>query len=368
MKTNTTISIVKAIAIILMVVGHAECPGWLGRFIYEFYMPVFFITAGYFFSTRYLDDEATFLKKRIKGLYFPFVKWAVFFLLINNLMFYIGIKNETYGNIGGGVTHPQSWHQMQQNLWTIVTAMGGYDQFLAGAFWFFRALLVVSVLYLALFKIYTACMGRASGRKPHRLAIPAMICLTALLLGLWKTAEGLKVVNIIQGGNREIMGLFFFGAGYIFRQTEHHFKPTAANTVILGMAVAVCSHYIPSSMAWNASLQQFVTLPLPALCGFLMTYSIAVWINRKESAAKRFLVFCGNNTLPIFVFHIISFKVVSLIKIWWYGLDIRQIGCHMVIHEHAQADLFWIAYTIAGVGIPLAAQYAVTRMRASRLQ
>lgn len=79
-----------------------------------------------------------------------------------------------------------------------------------------------------------------------------------------------------QGGNREIMGLFFFGAGYIFWQTEHHFRPTAANTVILSMAVAVCSYYIPLSMAWNACQQQFVTIPLPALCGFLMTYNIAV--------------------------------------------------------------------------------------------
>lgn len=66
--------------------------------------------------------------------------------------------------------------------------------------------------------------------------------------------------------------------------------------------------------------------------------------------------------------YIVSFKAVSLIKIWWYGLDIRQTGCHMVTRKYAHADLFWIAYTIAGVGIPLAAQYAVTRMRASRRQ
>ena len=49
-----------------------------------------------------------------------------------------------------------------------------------------------------------------------------------------------------------------------------------------------------------------------------------------------------------------AYKSVSLLKIWYYGLDIRQIGCHMVIHEHSQEDLFWIAYTVAGVGLPLA--------------
>jgi len=42
-----------------------------------------------------------------------------------------------------------------------------------------------------------------------------------------------------------------------------------------------------------------------------------------------------------------------LLKIWYYSLDPRQIGCHMVIHDYSQQDYFWILYTIAGVGIPL---------------
>ena len=45
---NTTISIAKGIAIILMVIAHAEAPGWLCKFIFEFHMPLFFITAGFF--------------------------------------------------------------------------------------------------------------------------------------------------------------------------------------------------------------------------------------------------------------------------------------------------------------------------------
>lgn len=66
MPHNTVISICKALAIILMVIGHADCPDALGAFLYEFHMPLFFITAGYFFSVRYINDEATFVKKRFK--------------------------------------------------------------------------------------------------------------------------------------------------------------------------------------------------------------------------------------------------------------------------------------------------------------
>lgn len=224
MKRNTVISICKAIAIILMVIGHADAPDIISRFLYEFHMPVFFITAGYFFSLRYLNDETTFVKKRIKGLYIPFLTWSVFFLMIHNWMFDLGILNEQYGNWSGGVTHPYSWHQMQQNLWTMVTAMGGYDQFLCGAFWFFRGLLVASIAYLIIYKGLNALIEKSSRLAPHKeLIVPIGVCATMLLLAAWKTSEGLRIITLIQGGYREIMGTFFFGCGFLFRKWEQHY-------------------------------------------------------------------------------------------------------------------------------------------------
>ena len=355
MKRDTTISIAKGIAIILMVIAHAEAPGWLCRFIFEFHMPLFFITAGYFFSQKYLNDEATFVKKRVKGLYWPFVKWAVFFLIIHNWMFDLGILNETFGNEAGGVTHPYSWHQMQQNLWTIVTAMAGYDAFLCGAFWFFRGLFVASILYLIIYKVALKLLPtRAKSLTPY------LICLIMLLLCGWKTYEGLRVINLVQGGYRDMMGCFFFGCGFIFRQfVDAYHKATARvyvslpMTLVCAVIVYLFSKYLTANMNWRSTFTQFLSLPVPALLGFLMTYNISRWIDRTKGWVKRFLVYTGDHTLNIFIFHIVSYKVVSLLKIWYYGLDPRQIGCHMVIHDYSQQDLFWILYTIAGVGIPL---------------
>jgi len=366
MKRDTTISICKGIAIILMVIAHAEAPGWLCKFIFEFHMPLFFITAGYFFSLKYLNDEATFVKKRIKGLYVPFVKWSVFFLIIHNWMFDIGILNEVYGNETGGVTHPYTWHQIQQNLWNIVTAMGGYDQFLCGAFWFFRGLFVASILYLILYKLVDASLSRITRitritRIPRIPSLtPYLVCLIMLLLCGWKTSEGLKVVTLVQGGYRDMMGCFFFGCGFIFRQFVDQYKTMMARyyastwlTVLFGIIVYFFSAYLTANMNWRSTYTQFLSLPIPALLGFLMIFNISRWIDRREGVVKRFLAYTGDHTLNIFIFHIVSYKVVSLIKIWYYDLDIRQIGCHMVIHDFSQQDQFWILYTIAGVGIPL---------------
>ena len=355
MTRDTTISIAKGIAIILMVIAHAEAPGWLCKFIFEFHMPLFFITAGYFFSLKYLNDEATFIKKRVKGLYWPFVKWAVFFLIIHNWMFDLGILNETFGNEAGGVTHPYSWHQMQQNLWTIVTAMGGYDAFLCGAFWFFRGLFVASILYLIIYKVVLKLLpARAAASTPY------LICVLLLLLCGWKTYEGLRVINLIQGGYRDMMGCFFFGCGFIFRQFVVRYQKATARvyvslplTLVFAVIVFLFSKYLTANMNWRSTYTQFLSLPVPALLGFLMTYNLSRWIDGTKGWLKRFLVYTGDHTLNIFIFHIISYKVVSLLKIWYYGLDPRQIGCHMVIYDYSQEDLFWILYTIAGVGIPL---------------
>ncbi len=355
MNRDTVISIAKGIAIILMVLAHAEAPGWLCKFIFEFHMPLFFITAGYFFSLKYLNDEATFVKKRVKGLYWPFVKWSVFFLIIHNWMFDIGILNERFGNETGGVTHPYTWHQIQQNLWHIFTAMGGYDQFLCGAFWFFRGLFVASILYLIIYKVVL----RVLPEKRANVA-PYLICLIMLLLCAWKTYEGLKIVTLVQGGYRDLMGCFFFGCGFIFRQYAGQYRQFIVRhyaalwtTILFAVIVFLFSKYLTANMNWRSTFVQFLSLPVPALLGFLMTYNISLWLDRHEGRLKQFLVYTGNNTLNIFIFHIVAYKVVSLLKIWYYGLDIRQIGCHMVIHEYSQQDLFWILYTIAGVGLPL---------------
>ena len=356
MKRDTVISVCKGIAIILMVIAHAEAPGWLCKFIFEFHMPLFFITAGYFFSLKYLNDEATFVKKRIKGLYWPFVKWAVFFLIIHNWMFDLGVLNETFGNDAGGVTHPYNWHQIQQNFWNIITAMGGYDQFLCGAFWFFRGLFVASILYLIIYKVLDSSLKSARWKA----AIPYLVCLIMLLLCAWKTSEGLKVITLVQGGYRDMMGCFFFGCGFIFRKFVNDYRQAMAHqsvailcNIVFAVIVFLFSKYLTANMNWRSTFVQFLSLPLPALLGFLMTYNISCWLDKHENLLKRFLVYTGDHTLYVFIFHIVSYKVVSLIKIAYYGLDPKQVGCHMVIHEHSQEDQFWILYTIAGVGLPL---------------
>ena len=345
---NTTLSICKAIAIILMCAGHAEGPSLLMTFIYLFHMPVFFIAAGYFFDKKYLQDPWTFCKKRFKGLYVPFLKWSLLFLVLHNLFFKIGLLNEQFGNWEGGVTHPYSWHQFLQRLVHIIFSMAGYDEFLAGAFWFFRALLVSSIVFLIL---YLLLYNRHKWLNHD--TVPVVIGALALGFAWFKVANHLTIATIVQGGIRECWGVLFFSMGVLYRRHEQRIREHWALTLVyLGFLVGGAALGW-QGMALKVELRTVATLPVTGAVGFLMLHHISSWLDRHEGIVKRFLVYCGNNTLYIFVFHIISFKIVSALKIWYYGLDWGQIGCHMVIHENSTTDLFWILYTIVGTAVPL---------------
>ncbi len=360
---NTNLSICKAIAIILMCAGHAEGPTLLVTFIYLFHMPVFFIAAGYFFDKKYLADPWTFCKKRFKGLYVPFVKWSLFFLVFHNLFFKIGLMNEQYGNWTGGVTHPYSWHQIWQRLVHIVFSMGGYDEFLAGAFWFFRALLVSSIVFLV---IYLLLYNRRKWLNHD--TVPVVIGLLAIGFAWFKVANHLTIVTIIQGGIRECWGVLFFAMGVIYRRHEHRIAEQWALTLLYLVVLVVGASLGWQGMALKVEPRTVATLPFTGAIGFLMVHAIASWIDRHDGVVKRFLVYCGENTLYIYVFHIISFKLVSALKIWWYGMDWGQIGCHMVIHENSTTDLFWVLYTIVGTTVPLLGITLYRRLKHSYFQ
>ena len=347
-RDNTNLSICKGLAIILMCAGHTEGPSLLMTFIYLFHMPLFFIAAGYFFDKKYLADPWTFCKKRFKGLYVPFVKWSVFFLVFHNLFFKIGLLNEQFGNWEDGVTHPYNWHQFCQRLVHIVFSMGGYDGFLAGAFWFFRALLVSSIVFLVL---YLLLYNRHKWLNHN--TVPLVIAVLALGFAWFKVANHLNIATIVQGGIRECWGVMFFAMGVIYRRHEKRITEHWTLTLLyLGLLAGGAALGL-QGMALKVQLKTIVTLPVTGAIGFLMVHSIATWLDRHEGVVRRFLVYCGENTLYIFVFHIISFKIVSALKIWWYGLDWGQIGCHMVVHEHSTSDFFWLLYTIVGTAVPL---------------
>lgn len=345
---ETKFSILKAIAIICVVLSHAGISGWLFNFVFIFHVPIFFICAGYFFNTKYLTDERTYIVHRFKGLYLPFVRWSLFFLLIHNVLFPLGILSETYGNAGGGVTHPYTWQQFSQHAWSIVSNMSGYDQFLCGAFWFFRALLLASIGFLLMFKL----LNRSAQLRDYKHTAWGVLFITLLLI-TWKTTTHLNLTGVAQGGNRELMGMAFMTAGFLLKQYEVCDKLNWKTALTSGTILLLASCFFPSSMVWNPNFTQFISLPLPAIAAFVMFTYISAWIDRHPGLIKRTFAYIGEHTLYIFAFHLVAFKVVSALKVWFYDLPWEAVGGHPVVITPANNWIWVILYLAAGVILPL---------------
>lgn len=345
---ETKFSILKAIAIICVVLSHAGISGWLFNFVFIFHVPIFFICAGYFFNTKYLTDERTYIVHRFKGLYLPFVRWSLFFLLIHNVLFPLGILSETYGNAGGGVTHPYTWQQFSQHAWSIVSNMSGYDQFLCGAFWFFRALLLASIGFLLMFKL----LNRSAQLRDYKHTAWGVLFITLLLI-TWKTTTHLNLTGVAQGGYRELMGMAFMTAGFLLKQYEVCDKLNWKTALTSGTILLLASCFFPSSMVWNPNFTQFISLPLPAIAAFVMFTYISAWIDRHPGLIKRTFAYIGEHTLYIFAFHLVAFKVVSALKVWFYNLPWEAVGGHPVVITPANNWIWVILYLAAGVILPL---------------
>lgn len=345
---ETKFSILKAIAIICVVLSHAGISGWLFNFVFIFHVPIFFICAGYFFNTKYLTDERTYIVHRFKGLYLPFVRWSLFFLLIHNVLFPLGILSETYGNAGGGVTHPYTWQQFSQHAWSIVSNMSGYDQFLCGAFWFFRALLLASIGFLLMFKL----LNRSAQLRDYKHTAWGVLFITLLLI-TWKTTTHLNLTGVAQGGYRELMGMAFMTAGFLLKQYEVCDKLNWKTALTSGTFLLLASCFFPSSMVWNPNFTQFISLPLPAIAAFVMFTYISAWIDRHPGLIKRTFAYIGEHTLYIFAFHLVAFKVVSALKVWFYDLPWEAVGGHPVVITPANNWIWVILYLAAGVILPL---------------
>lgn len=345
---ETKFSILKAIAIICVVLSHAGISGWLFNFVFIFHVPIFFICAGYFFNTKYLTDERTYIVHRFKGLYLPFVRWSLFFLLIHNVLFPLGILSETYGNAGGGVTHPYTWQQFSQHAWSIVSNMSGYDQFLCGAFWFFRALLLASIGFLLMFKL----LNRSAQLRDYKHTAWGVLFITLLLI-TWKTTTHLNLTGVAQEGYRELMGMAFMTAGFLLKQYEVCDKLNWKTALTSGTILLLASCFFPSSMVWNPNFTQFISLPLPAIAAFVMFTYISAWIDRHPGLIKRTFAYIGEHTLYIFAFHLVAFKVVSALKVWFYDLPWEAVGGHPVVITPANNWIWVILYLAAGVILPL---------------
>lgn len=329
------ISTVKAIGILLMVAAHAGCPDLATRFIYLFHMPLFFIISGYCFNEKYIQDKSLFIKKRTKGLYWPFVKYSILFLILHNVFFALNIYNGEYG--WKGITSVEytgmdMWHKAGN----IITLMTDNEQLLGG-YWFLKQLFFGSIIAMVLIS-YTG-----------RFAALILLALTILCFSFPHISFSALQLNGVTAHSA-----LFYTLGYLIR--KHNIVLPQKGLCVTLPLLAVAALYFPFLEMSTMDIQTLVPYTIMALLGTMSVFTLSTMLQEKGGNICRSLVYIGKHTLPILTWHFLSFKLVSLLIIAVYHNPITWLACFPRIPKsllNTSSDLWWILYFVVGCGLPL---------------
>ena len=325
-KHYAEISAAKGLLIILMVIGHSGVPQTMGEPLSLLRMPCFFMISGYLFKEKYLNDTKQFIYKKVKGLYYPFVKWSLIFLLLHNIFYHINIYSTQY-NVDNYIS----------KVLQIVT-MTGSEQLLGG-FWFLKELLYASIISFLLFKLLTALNFRL------KLSTLVICSLCFMFLAFCQSIITFKIPTI---GSQTLLATSYFIAGVAFHKFDMLF--TDLNKLKIG--ITLLAVFIISSFFVKGSInsQGYIIFPYYVV-SIIASVSLIYLTKYLGKRTMNALDFVGKKTLYILIFHFISFKIVSLVYIIINKIPFTKLASFPIVENDNK--YLWIIYSIVGVLIPL---------------
>lgn len=321
----TEISIAKGILIILMVIGHSGAPSLPCNFLYQFHMPCFFLITGFLYKEKYLEDVKVFIVRKINGLYIPFVKYSLIFLLLHNIFYHLHLYNNSY-----------TLSEFITRILKILTLTGSEQ--LLGGFWFLKELLYASVISILFFKFISIV-----GIKLNKRGL-LVSCILFLILAYIASISPIKIPTI---GSKTLLATSYFIAGHLLRILNLREYNNICVAICGFAAVFIASFFIKGGIdvKGNAIFPYFAV----SIIGSISTIYLSKSIVGKWGAHA---VDCiGKNTFYILTFHFISFKIISYIIIQLNDWPINRLSEFPVLNDNNA--YLWILYTITGVTIPL---------------
>lgn len=338
---DATVSITKAMGILLMVFCHAGCCygfGLLHQCIYAFHMPLFVLMAGYCFKQEYCDRRLDFAKRRFKGLYLTFAKWTLIFLLMHNAACAL-----LQGSAWAGVLKPEPW------LGTIKEAFLLYPSSpLLGAYWFVRELFLASILFI--------------------------VCIKGIRLHPWAWALGIEtlaVATFALGIDSSVTHPYltltctaYYCVGYAVTRERGGMPAWNSRwwvTVVLATAVVLESTQWPGAMNGPRSAAFMPLYFVCAVAGTLVTFNCSLAIGRHGAKwLSQGLCYIGDHTLSILTGHLLVMKLINVGLTLLMRLPAERINDYPYIK-----DLMWARpiYFISGVGVPLLLQWLWQRTK-----
>ena len=325
-KRNPGVDIAKAIGIALIVLGHVSGSGegslliGIRRFVYQFHVPLFFFLSGYCF--KHDESWRTFLLKKIKRLYLPFVVANAVFLLISLLAHRLAGEEIIAKDVARSC---------------LKIVLGRIARPLGGASWFLITLLKSLIIY----KLARDIIYRYFTK--NRLLYLSILSVILGLIGIkWSFLWSL---------DKAFLAILFICAGHLAKEkgllSRFNIQQKVFIAIFGFVIVLVCSLHNYPDMA----LHSFGSIPLYFIGAFA---GIAATIASSDLLANlpslSFISDWGRRTLWVLLGHFAAFKIVTIIQIVLLGQPESAIFSHPCNYV---GGLWAALYFVTGFFVPL---------------
>lgn len=284
MKTrNNSIDIVRAIGIILMILGHCALLPYrpYRHVIYSFHMPLFFIISGYLYKCKDIKDS---LRKDLSSLMLPYLYTC---LAIVGICLVKSLFKEDYWDrtiyyiqasfIGSGSKHHCMYLAEVPNI---------------GAIWFLPALYICKNVYNS--------MQSLDLRK--RFLASCLIFIVAALLGRYVIFIPFSVLSALTA-------IIFFAIGDVLKHVNG-IKPIYW---VIGIGCWAISLIYSRITLVRPIIDYYFIDVIGATTASLLVYLLSQKIEKIRVLSKC-MIWIGQNSLYILCFHLIDLDVVKVSK------------------------------------------------------
>ena len=350
-KRVEEIDIVKALGIILMVIGHSSSP--FTKFIYLFHMPIFFIASGFLYNeknSKSFSDIKNYIKNKFRSLWFPYALWNSIFVLFNNIFIQLNIYTNNpllleYANGTHVMLHDKlSFLEMVIDIIKSLLFVGSTE--MGGALWFLRVLFVLSILYCLMDFIMSKIF------RKQKICIHFIISVVFLFIGY---QCGIHNINLYGLGQVFSFYILFY-IGHILNRVKSVYAEWDYKRF---MPILLCSYLALFMLSQNIGegfepgANSYKSPQLLLICsvfGWMLLYSASNIIKQFKSI-KKLLILIGQDTISIVILHFLCFKVVSVCISHIYNLPSFCIATFPNLYGSIGG--WWVAYTVVGVCLPV---------------
>ncbi|MBQ2672924.1 MAG: acyltransferase family protein [Methanobrevibacter sp.] len=294
MKRIKDIDILRAIAIILVIVGHTPYPGFnpeLHKWIYAFHIPLFFFVSGlslYFTNYHNLNLKKNF-KKRFNRIYLPYLIWSIALALPSISV--MTIPKILYG------THQSIASVSNSSLW-------------------FLPVLFFATIFLDLILFF-------SYKKNWQKYLPFLLIIFFLIVLLIPSQSSIQYLlgghNLPFGIDVVPMAILFMLSGYLFqihRKTKELKIPILISVPLIILSITILTYFSLHNntnyvlMAENR-YGNYLYFFIAAFSGIIASFLISFTIARHTSKLSKLMQKIGSDTMIIFILHKYPLQLIN---------------------------------------------------------